>query len=129
MSFNILICDDSVSMRKIIIKALKMLNISGMKFFQANNGDEALSLLNREWFDIIFTDINMPLMDGATFIKETRKDSIYEQIPIIVITSDARKSRAEELKKINNIKIITKPFLPETVIKVFKNTLEIEDER
>lgn len=127
MPYNLLIVDDSRSLRKVLIKTIRMCHIGETTFFQASNGKEALDLLSHEWVDLIFSDINMPIMDGYEFIGEVRKNDIFQQTPIIVITSEIRKQEMESVLKDKVAGILTKPFRPEEIRSFLVNLLGIEE--
>ena len=82
MAFNVLIVDDSSSMRSVIKKTLEISGFDIGQIFEAGNGREALDVLDKEWADIILTDIHMPDMDGLSFLKELQKDDV---ISILVL--------------------------------------------
>ena len=83
---SILIVDDSIVIRKAIIKLLKLSGYPADHIQEANDGQQALTLVRENAYDLIFSDINMPNMDGIDFITETRKLNI--KTPIIVISSE-----------------------------------------
>jgi len=67
MAFNILIADDSETMRAVIKKVVTMSGVPVATFFEAGNGRQALEFLENEWVDVILSDINMPEMTGLSF--------------------------------------------------------------
>jgi len=119
MAFNILIVDDSPSMRQVIKRTIKISGFDVGHFFEVSNGKEALDLLTSKWVDVIVSDINMPVMDGITFIKFLQKDTITAKIPIIVITTEGRESCLEKIMNLGVTACLKKPFKPET----FRNQL------
>src|SRR4030067_2390260 len=90
---NILIVEDSPTVRQLLTFALKRL--PDTKVVEAVNGVDALNKLSFETFDLVFADINMPIMDGLKLISLLRNEPKYKNIPIIVITTEG----AEEDKK------------------------------
>lgn len=82
---NFLIVEDSAAMRQLLSMHLK--NFKGSRILEAGNGAEALKKLNAEKVDIIFTDINMPVMDGLKLISFVRQDPRFKAIPIVIITT------------------------------------------
>lgn len=115
MSFRILIADDSSSMRKVLKKAVSMCGIHEVEFLEANNGQEALDLTKQEWIDLIFTDINMPEMDGLTFIEHMHRLDLLTHTPIIIITSETRPEEIARLKQSRATDLISKPFRVEEI--------------
>jgi two-component system chemotaxis response regulator CheY len=119
MAFNILIVDDSPSMRQVIKRTIQISGFEVGTFYEVSNGKEALDLLNSEWVDVIISDINMPVMDGITFIKLLQKDSLTANIPVVVITTEGRESCLEKIMNLGVTACLHKPFKPE----VFRNKL------
>ncbi len=71
MAYNILIVDDSTTTRTIVARTLAIIpGVEIGEVFQAANGSEALELLDKNWVDIVFADINMPVMDGVAMVEE-----------------------------------------------------------
>ncbi|MDD3051677.1 MAG: response regulator [Candidatus Cloacimonetes bacterium] len=127
MALNILVSDDSKSLRKVLIKTIKMCGVGQAVFFEADNGEIALEVLKKQWIDIVFTDLNMPVMDGYSFLKEVRKNDLFKEIPVIVITSETREKELNELRESDATGIITKPFQPEDIRKIIVEKLHLED--
>jgi len=84
--YNFLVVEDSPTMRQLISFALK--RIPGCKVVEANDGIDALKKLSTQKFDIILTDINMPIMDGLKLVSMVRNDPAHKGIPIIIITTE-----------------------------------------
>jgi two-component system chemotaxis response regulator CheY len=91
--YNFLVVEDSPTMRQLISFALK--RIPGSKIVEANDGIDALKKLSAQKFDVILTDINMPIMDGLKLVSMVRNDPSHKNIPIIIITTEG----AEEDRK------------------------------
>jgi two-component system chemotaxis response regulator CheY len=91
--YNFLVVEDSPTMRQLISFSLK--RIPGSKIVEANDGIDALKKLSTHKFDIILTDINMPIMDGLKLVSMVRNDPTHKSIPIIIITTEG----AEEDRK------------------------------
>ncbi len=91
--YNFLVVEDSPTMRQLTSFALK--RIPGSKIVEANDGIDALKKLSTQKFDIILTDINMPIMDGLKLVSMVRNDPAHKTIPIIIITTEG----AEEDRK------------------------------
>ena len=123
MAFNILVVDDSVTMRSVIKKTVGMAGIQVGEIFEAGNGIEALDVLAREWIDVVVSDINMPEMSGIEFLKEAKKDEVFRDVPVIFIStesSDARRKEAEMLGAAGDVK---KPFPPALIKDVLLDVL------
>jgi len=115
MAYNILIADDSPSMRQVIRRTIQISGFAVGNFYEVNNGKEGLDLLANEWIDVIISDINMPIMDGITFIKLLQKDIINANIPVIIVTTEGRDSCLKKFKDMGVSAYLHKPFKPETI--------------
>jgi len=123
MSCNVLIVDDSLSMRSVIRKTLTLSKFHVDDFFEAPNGREALNVLASSWVDAVITDINMPVMNGIEMIREMQKDELYREIPVIVVTTEANRERIEEAARLGAKGFLKKPFLPEELKRVLQSVL------
>jgi len=127
MSFNVLIVDDSNSIRSVI---KKILNISGFNVdncYEAGNGKQALDVLAKEWVDIILSDINMPEMDGFELLKELHRHDVYTNIPVIMISTEGNESRINDAYALGAKGFIKKPFLPEELKRMLCEVIGVED--
>lgn len=128
MSFNVLIVDDSNSMRTVI---KKIISISGFKIDQcieAGNGKEALNTLTDNWVDVIISDINMPEMNGFELLKNLKEDDFLKNIPVILITTESSKERMQDAFNLGANGFIKKPFAPEAVKKILYEVIGVNDE-
>ncbi len=123
-AFNkILIVDDSPTSRMIIQRCIQMSGAETEGFLFAENGIDALSLLDEQaGIDLIVSDINMPKMDGQTFIRLLRNKSDTASIPVIVTSSIADGSIEAQMNKLGIHSVIKKPVSPEKML----NALEGE---
>jgi two-component system, chemotaxis family, chemotaxis protein CheY len=121
--YNVLIIEDSPTMRQLIAFALK--RIKGVRIVEANDGVDGLKKLSAERFDLIFTDINMPIMDGLKLVSLVRNDSNYKMIPIVVITTEGAQEDRERALALGANDYITKPIQPTKIVEVAKNLLKI----
>ncbi len=110
-------------MRQLIAFALKRLR--GIRIVEANDGVDGLKKLAAERFDIIFTDINMPVMDGLKLISLVREDGNYREIPIVVITTEGAVEDRERALALGANDYITKPIQPNRILDVAKGLLGI----
>jgi two-component system, chemotaxis family, chemotaxis protein CheY len=124
MAFNILIADDSETMRGAIKKIVIMAGVPVGDFYEAANGREALKLLESVWVDVILSDINMPEMNGIELLAEIKANEVFANIPVIFITTESSEARAEEARKLGVAGYIKKPFLPETIKMIIYEVLE-----
>ncbi len=128
MAFNFLIVDDSETVRAVIAKTLRMAGLPIHEIYQAGNGREALDVLAGRWADIIFTDINMPVMDGIELVERLRADDMFKSIPVVIVSTEGSETRIEQLKARGAVAYVRKPFQPEMLRKVVEETLGVSHE-
>ncbi len=124
MAFNILIADDSETMRAVVKKIVIMSGVPIGELHEAENGKEVLNILGETWVDVILTDINMPEMDGMDLLRELSADDVHRNIPVILITTESSLARMEQARDLGAAGYIKKPFLPETIKKILLDVLE-----
>ena len=122
MKYNVLIVDDSVVARSILGKTVSMVAPKANLYF-AHNGKEAIDIVKNNWIDIIFADINMPVMNGIEMIEQLEKDGYSDTIPIIIVSTEGSTTRLDELKKKGIKGYIRKPFTPEKICEIFNEVL------
>ena len=127
MAYNVLVVDDSAVMRGMILKALRLSGVELGEVYQAGNGQEGLDVLDRHWVDIVFADIHMPVMSGEEMVQNIQARPDISDVPIVIISSDKSQTRIDALEK-QGIRYICKPFTPETIRKVVRETLGAYDE-
>ena len=115
MAFNVLIVDDSSSMRAIIRKIMKVSGFNIGELLEAADGKEAIKVLTDEWVDLVLTDINMPNMNGLELISEMKKDEMLKSIPVVMVTTEGSEKRIQESMKLGASGYIKKPFLTEEI--------------
>jgi two-component system chemotaxis response regulator CheY len=120
MSANILTVDDSASIRLTTNVALSN---AGYNVTEATNGAEGIAKATSGNFDLIVTDLNMPVMDGLTMIRELRKIPSQMGIPIIFLTTESDGAIKEQAKAAGATGWLTKPFDPENLVKVVRKVL------
>ena len=128
MSFNVLIVDDSNSMRAVV---KKIISISGVKMDQcieAGNGKEALEALAENWVDVIISDINMPEMNGFELLERLKEDDLLRNIPVIVISTESSEQHEHKAFDLGVKGFIKKPFLPEEVRTILYKVIGVSDE-
>lgn len=108
---NILIVDDSSTMRKIISRSLRQAGLAVDEIFEAGDGIEGLNVLGCKNVDLILSDINMPNMDGLEFIKQVRANG--KTVPIVMITTEGGEDIIKEAISNGASDSIKKPFTPD----------------
>jgi two-component system chemotaxis response regulator CheY len=108
---RILVVDDFATMRRILKNTLKTLGYLNVE--EADDGTTAWQALNREQFDLILCDWNMPKVNGLDFLKAVRANPGTRDIPFIMITAEAQKENILEAVKAGVSNYIIKPFTGE----------------
>jgi len=122
-TYKVLVVEDSPTMRQLIVFALK--RIRGLSIVEANDGVDGLKKLSSDKFDLIFTDINMPIMDGLKLVSLARNDPGYKAVPIVIITTEGASEDRQRALAIGANDYITKPIQTVRIIDVAKNLLNI----
>jgi two-component system, chemotaxis family, chemotaxis protein CheY len=112
---NILIVDDSATMRTMIRRVIDLTELPIGTVYEAINGLEALHILETCSVHAVFTDINMPIMSGYELLTEIARREAWKDILRIVISTDGSRLRQEEVRELNVNLYIRKPFRPEVV--------------
>lgn len=115
MAFNILIVDDSSTVRAMIRKTLVLSKIPLGELFEAGNGAEALDRLKTSWVDLVLCDINMPVMSGQELVAHMREDDLLKTIPVAIVSTEGSDERIDELKAMGISAYLRKPFKPEEI--------------
>lgn len=118
MAYNVLVVDDSAVTRKVVKRAISMSGLDLGAIHEAPDGQEALALLDSEWIDIVFTDLNMPKMGGVELVGHIMDSEAHRKTPVVVITSSRNEERLESLMARGIKAWIKKPFRPEAVREV-----------
>jgi two-component system chemotaxis response regulator CheY len=110
-------------MRQLIVFALK--RVRGLNIVEANDGVDGLKKISTEKFDLILTDINMPIMDGLKLVSLVRNDPNYKDVPIVIITTEGANEDKERAMAIGANDYITKPIQTIKIIEVARRLLNI----
>jgi two-component system chemotaxis response regulator CheY len=122
--YNILIVDDSRTIRAVIKKTLSIADIPTKNVWEAANGLEALEVLHKEWVDIVFADINMPEMNGIELVERMNDEGMIDTIPVVIVSTERSKQRIEELRNKGVKAYLRKPFAPESLKNIIGELLE-----
>ncbi len=115
MSKTALIVDDSATMREMVSYTLKQ---AGFEPLTGSNGQEALDKLTGQALDLIITDLNMPVMDGLSFIKAVRARDEYKFVPILLLPTESQADIKAQGKAAGATGWLVKPFNPEMLLQV-----------
>jgi two-component system chemotaxis response regulator CheY len=122
MAKHILIVDDSKTVRNLVAFIMKK---EGMKVTTAEDGLDGLEKLysSSESIDLIICDVNMPRMDGFTFIKTLREQEIYRDLPIVVLSTEGQEKDIQAGLNLGANLYMVKPAQPEKMLKNVKMLL------
>lgn len=122
-NFKVLVVEDSPTMRQLIVFALK--RIRGFQIAEANDGVDGLKKLSADKYDLILTDINMPIMDGLKLVSMVRNDPNYKETPIIVITTEGATEDRERALALGANEYITKPIQTMQILETVKKLMNV----
>lgn len=115
-----MIVDDSSSLRQVVSISLKR---AGYTVLEGENGQDALNKLKVSKANLIISDVNMPIMDGITFVKELKKLPDYKFTPVIMLTTESEQDKRDAGKAAGAKAWVVKPFQPETMLNAVSKLL------
>ena len=121
--YKVLIVEDSPTMRQLMLFSLKKL--PDVDLIEASDGVDALRKLPEEKFDLVLTDINMPVMDGLKLLTMMKNNPTYKDIPVIVITTEGRDEDRKQGMALGAHDYIPKPVQTPHLLKVVREILGI----
>ncbi|AQS35470.1 Response regulator receiver domain protein [Shewanella psychrophila] len=117
---KILAVDDSASMRQMVGFTLKT---AGFDVTEACNGDEALKVAQQGEYDLVISDVNMPIMDGLTLIRNLRTLPNYKFTPLLMLTTESGTEKKQEGRSAGATGWIVKPFNPDQLLATVRKVL------
>jgi two-component system chemotaxis response regulator CheY len=112
---SILIVDDSAMMRAMIKRVAGLCQVPIANIYEAGNGAEALAVLEAHHVDALFTDINMPVMNGTELLRRIDQDDRWKNLLRVIISTDGSTARREEVSHLHVQHYVEKPFRPEVM--------------
>ncbi|HOX05303.1 MAG TPA: response regulator [Planctomycetota bacterium] len=125
MAYNVLVVDDSATVRAVIRKTLDLAGVEVGEFHQAGNGQEGLDAMKGRWVDVVFADINMPVMTGIEMVERMAADGLLKTVPVIIVSTEGSATRIEQLKAKGVSAYIRKPFTPELLRSVVDEVMGV----
>jgi len=113
---NILVVEDSPTMRQLIAFAMK--RVANARVIEATDGVDALKKLSSEKIDLILADINMPVMDGLKLVSLVKSNPLYRGIPVIIITTEGAKEDRDRAMSIGANAYLAKPIQTQELIRL-----------
>lgn len=117
---TILVVDDSASIRSMVAFTLKN---EGYQVVEAGDGQEALKKAQGGRFDLVLTDVNMPIMDGITLCTELRKQASFKFTPVLMLTTESSADMKQKGKTAGATGWLVKPFNPEKLLSTIKRVV------
>ena len=121
---RILIVDDSSMMRAMIKRVVKLTEVPVQEILEAGDGAEALALLERHDVQLLLTDINMPVMNGAELLRALADDERWSDLTRVIISTDGSTARREQAAELDVRCYLEKPFSPEVLRDVLNDVAE-----
>ena len=121
---RVLVADDSPMMRQFIVLALQ--RIPGLQFEEVSDGVAALKMMAEQKFDLLITDLNMPLMSGSKLISLLRRDAAYQKLPIIIVTTEGSELTRQRAMQAGANEYITKPLQTAELVNIVRGLLNPE---
>ncbi|HRX83786.1 MAG TPA: response regulator [Phycisphaerae bacterium] len=113
MSRNVLIVDDSATIRRMVRKTMDIAGLDYDQVYEASNGIEALAQLADHEVGVVVVDINMPTMNGVQLLQRMKQNSRLQDLPIVIASTEGSKQRIEQLVEYGACAYVRKPFQPE----------------
>ena len=121
---RILIVDDSSMMRAMIKRVVKLTDVPVEEILEAGDGAEALSLLEQHDVQLLLTDINRPVMNGAELLRVLADDDRWSRLTRVIISTDGSTARREEAADLDVRCYLEKPFSPEVLRDVLNDVAQ-----
>jgi len=113
MAKTIMVVDDSISIRQVVGIALRQ---AGYEVLEAVDGKDALAKLTGQKVNLIISDVNMPNMDGISFVRELKTRPAYKFTPVLMLTTESQEDKKEQGKAAGARAWMVKPFKPEALL-------------
>lgn len=127
MAFNILLVDDSLTVRAVIKKTLHLAGVEIGQIYEAGNGQEALAVLEANWIDLVFADLCMPVMDGEELVDHLQSSGALAELPVVIVSSAGSEPRIARLLEKGVRDFVHKPFTPERIRQVVDQVMGVRN--
>ena len=126
MSKKLLIVDDEAHIRMLIEQTLEELEDEGVEFLTADNGEQALEIIQAENPQLVFLDVMMPKMNGMEVCRRIKKELAMEDVYIVLLTAKGQELDRLKGQEVGADVYMTKPFDPDVILSKAKEVLQIE---
>ena len=123
MGQKILIVDDEPHIRMLIGQTLEELEDEGVDFFTAENGEQALEIINEEKPQLVFLDVMMPKLNGMEVCRRVKKEQALSDVYVILLTAKGQELDRQKGQEVGADLYLTKPFDPEVLLTKAKEVL------
>lgn len=127
MTKKLLIVDDEAHIRMLIEQTLEELEDEGVEFLTAENGEQALEIIQAESPQLVFLDVMMPKMNGMEVCRRVKKELSLDQTYIVLLTAKGQELDRLKGQEVGADVYMTKPFDPEVILSKAKEVLHLED--
>lgn len=127
MSKNVLIVDDSATMRQMVRRTLQLSALCVDEVFEASNGIEALAVMAEHPVTVLLLDINMPTMNGIQLLTRMKENERLADIPIVIASTEGSDERIRQLREFGAFGYVRKPFQPEKLRDLLKPLLGVQE--
>jgi two-component system alkaline phosphatase synthesis response regulator PhoP len=126
MEQKILIVDDEAHIRMLIGQTLEELEDEGVIFFTAENGEQALEIIQAEKPQLVFLDVMMPKMNGMEVCQRVKKELGLSDVFIVILTAKGQEFDRQKGQEVGADVYMTKPFDPEKILAKAREVLQLE---
>ncbi len=126
MEQKVLLVDDEAHIRMLLEQTLEELEDEGVNFFSAQNGEEALEIIQAENPELVFLDVMMPKMNGMEVCRRVKKELKLDKVFIVLLTAKGQELDRQKGQEVGADLYMTKPFDPEIILKKAKEVLSIK---
>ncbi|HEY1872159.1 MAG TPA: response regulator [Chitinophagaceae bacterium] len=127
MEQKILIVDDEAHIRMLIEQTLEELEDEGVSFFTAENGEQALEIIQEEKPQLVFLDVMMPKMNGMEVCQRVKKELGLSNVFIVILTAKGQEFDRQKGQEVGADVYMTKPFDPEKILEKAREVLHLEN--
>jgi DNA-binding response OmpR family regulator len=125
MEQKLLIVDDEAHIRMLLEQTLEELEDEGVNFFSAQNGEEALSIIEAEKPELVFLDVMMPKMNGMEVCRRVKKELKLDNVFIVLLTAKGQELDRQKGQEVGADLYMTKPFDPEVILDKARQVLAL----
>lgn len=128
MSQDVLIVDDSATIRNMVKRTMRMVRLDVGEIYEASNGIEALAQLNDHAVAVMVVDINMPMMNGIQLLRRMKDNERLKDIPVVIASTEGSDERIAQVKGFGACGYVRKPFHPEQLRDVLTPLLGVKED-